>query len=49
MESRYQPIEGKLVTLPPEPESNDFVADNLQFLLAISQLVPHQLIGSHTK
>lgn len=48
MEGRYQLIEGELVELPPESEPNDFVADNLQFLLAISQLVPRRLIKTHT-
>lgn len=48
MEGRYELIDGKLVELPPESEPNNFVADNLQFLLAIAKVVSRRLIKTHT-
>lgn len=48
MEGRYQLIAGELVELPPESEPNDFVADNLQFYLAIANLISRRLVKTHT-
>ena len=45
---RFQLIDGELVELPPESEPNDFVADNLQFYLAIANLFPRRLVKTHT-
>ncbi|PSR13217.1 Uma2 family endonuclease [filamentous cyanobacterium CCP3] len=54
---RFQLIDGELVELPPESEPNDFVADNLQFYLAMLQerpevananLFPRRLVKTHT-
>ncbi|WP_017300429.1 Uma2 family endonuclease [Nodosilinea nodulosa] len=47
-EQRYQFIDGELVELPPESEPNDFVADSLQFYLAIANVVPRRLVKTHT-
>jgi Uma2 family endonuclease len=47
MEGRYELIDGELIELPPESESNIWVADNLQFLLAIAQVVSRRLIKTH--
>ncbi|GAB4336197.1 MAG: Uma2 family endonuclease [Leptolyngbyaceae cyanobacterium] len=48
MEGRYELIDGALVQLPPESELNNWIADNLQFLLAIVNVVPRRLIKTHT-
>jgi Uma2 family endonuclease len=48
LEGRYLLIEGELVEVPPESEPNDFVADNLQFYLAIANLIPRRLVKTHT-
>ncbi len=48
MEGRYELIDGVLVQLPPEAEFNNWIADNLQFLLAISAIIPRRLIKTHT-
>jgi Uma2 family endonuclease len=48
MEGRYELIDGELVELPPESEPNNFVADNLQFFLAIAKVVSRRLIKTHT-
>jgi hypothetical protein len=45
---RYALIEGALVELPPESEPNIYVADTLQFVLAIAQVVARRLIKTHT-
>ena len=54
---RFQLIDGELVELPPESEPNDFVADNLQFYLAMLQerpevantnLFSRRLVKTHT-
>lgn len=45
---RFQLIDGELVELPPESEPNDFVADNLQFYLAMANLFPRRLVKTHT-
>ena len=45
---RFQLIDGELVELPPESEPNDFVADNLQFYLAMANLLPRRLVKTHT-
>ncbi len=54
---RLQLIDGELVELPPESEPNNFVADNLQFYLAMLQerpkgananLFPRRLVKTHT-
>jgi Uma2 family endonuclease len=45
---RFQLIDGELVELPPESEPNDFVADNLQFYLAMANLLPRRLVKPHT-
>jgi len=47
MEGRYELINGELVELPPESEPNSWIADNLQFLLAIANVVPRRLIKTH--
>lgn len=48
LEGRYEWVDGVLVELPPESELNIWVADNLQFLLAIARLIPRRLIKTHT-
>lgn len=48
IEERYELIDGALVQLPPESELNTWIADNLQFLLAIANVVPRRLIKTHT-
>lgn len=48
MEGRYELIDGELVELPPESEPNNWVADNLQFLLAITNIVSQRLIKTHS-
>ena len=45
---RFQLIDGELVELPPESEPNDFVADNLQFYLAMANLFSRRLVKTHT-
>ncbi|GAB4459061.1 MAG: Uma2 family endonuclease [Elainellaceae cyanobacterium] len=47
LEGRYELIDGELVELPPESEPNNWIADNLQFLLAIAHLFPRRLIKTH--
>lgn len=47
MEGRYELIDGELVELPPESEPNNWIADNLQFLLATTQVVSRRLIKTH--
>jgi Uma2 family endonuclease len=48
LEERYELIDGELVELPPESELNGWIADNLQFLLGISKVVPRRLIKTHS-
>ncbi len=48
LQGRYQLIDGELVQLPPESEPNDFIANTLQFYLAIAKVVPRRLIKTHT-
>ncbi|MBF2086556.1 Uma2 family endonuclease [Thermoleptolyngbya sp. C42_A2020_037] len=47
LEGRYELIDGELIELPPESELNNWIADNLQFLLAIAHLFPRRLIKTH--
>jgi Uma2 family endonuclease len=47
-DNRYELIDGELVTLPPESEPNNFIANYLLFTLASSGLVPLRLIKTHT-
>lgn len=47
IEGRYELIDGELVELPPESEPNNWVADNLQFLLANTNIVSRRLIKTH--
>ncbi|WOB44195.1 Uma2 family endonuclease [Thermoleptolyngbya oregonensis NK1-22] len=47
LEGRYELIDGELIELPPESEPNNWIADNLQFLLAIAHLFPRRLIKTH--
>ena len=47
-ENRYQLIDGELVPLPPESGLNDWIAQELFWVLAIAQLAPRQLIRPHT-
>ncbi|MDY6783128.1 MAG: Uma2 family endonuclease [Cyanobacteriota bacterium] len=47
-DNRYQLIEGELVPLPPESPENDFIAQELFWLLAIARIAPRQLIKPHT-
>jgi Uma2 family endonuclease len=48
LEGRYELINGELIEVPPESEFNTWIADNLQFLLAIAQIVPRRLIKTHS-
>ncbi len=48
LEGRYELVGGELVELPPESEPNDFVADNLQFYLAMANLFSRRLVKTHT-
>jgi Uma2 family endonuclease len=48
LEGRYELVDGALIELPPESELNIWIADNLQFLLAIAQVVSRRLIKTHT-
>ncbi|GAB4146326.1 MAG: Uma2 family endonuclease [Cyanobacteria bacterium J069] len=48
MEGRYELIDGELVELPPESEPNNWIANNLQFLLALAHLFPRRLIKTHS-
>ena len=48
MEGRYELINGELVELPPESEPNNWVANNLQFLLASTNIVSRRLIKTHS-
>ncbi|MBE9039652.1 Uma2 family endonuclease [Oscillatoriales cyanobacterium LEGE 11467] len=45
---RYELIDGELVALPPESGINDWIAQELFWVLAIAQLAPRQLIRPHT-
>ncbi len=47
-DNRYELIDGELVTLPPESEPNNFIANYLLFTLASSGLVPLRLIKTHS-
>jgi Uma2 family endonuclease len=47
LEGRYELVDGELVELPPESELNNWIADNLQFLLAMSNIVARRLIKTH--
>ena len=47
-ENRYQLIDGELIALPPESGLNDWIAQELFWVLAIAQLAPRQLIRPHT-
>lgn len=48
IEGRYELINGELVELPPESEPNNWVANNLQFLLASTNIVARRLIKTHS-
>ncbi len=48
MDGRYELIDGALTQLPPESELNNWIADNLQFLLAIANVLPRRLIKTHS-
>jgi Uma2 family endonuclease len=48
MEGFYELIDGELIELPPESELNNWIADNLQFLFAITQVVSRRLIKTHS-
>lgn len=48
MAGRYELINGALVQLPPEAELNNWIADNLQFLLVIANVVLRRLIKTHS-
>jgi Uma2 family endonuclease len=47
MEGRYELINGELVELSPESEPNNWIADNLQFLFAIANVVSLRLLKTH--
>lgn len=47
MEGRYELIDGELVELPPESESNNWIANYLQFLLVAAKS-PLRLIKIHS-
>ncbi|NJL87325.1 MAG: Uma2 family endonuclease [Leptolyngbyaceae cyanobacterium SM1_1_3] len=47
LEGRYELIEGALVKLPPESEPNNWIANHLQFLLVMANVVPLRLIRIH--
>lgn len=47
MEGRYELIDGELVELLPESESNNWIANYLQFLLAATKITPLRLIRIH--
>jgi Uma2 family endonuclease len=46
-DNRYELIDGELVTLPPESEPNNFIANYLLFTLASSGFIPLRLIRTH--
>ncbi len=45
---RYELIEGELIELPPESPENDFIPQELFWLLAMAQIVPRPLIRPHS-
>ncbi len=47
LEGCYELINGELVELPPESELNNWIADNLKFLLTMARIVPRRLIKIH--
>jgi Uma2 family endonuclease len=47
LEGRYELVDGELIELPPESEPNIWIADNLQFLLAIAKVGSRRLIKTH--
>jgi Uma2 family endonuclease len=48
MEGRYELIDGELVQLPPESPENNFIANNLQFLLVTARAAILRLIRIHS-
>ena len=46
--NRYEWVDGELVTLPPESEANDFIANHLFLLLSIARIENPRLIRHHT-
>jgi Uma2 family endonuclease len=48
MEGRYELVNGELTQLPPESPENDFIANNLQFLLVALKVAPLRLIRIHS-
>jgi Uma2 family endonuclease len=47
MEGRYELIDGELTQLPPESPENNFIANNLQFLLVALKIVSLRLVRIH--
>jgi Uma2 family endonuclease len=48
MEGRYELVDGELTQLPPESPENDFIANNLQFLLVALKVASLRLIRIHS-
>ncbi len=48
MDGHYELVDGVLAQWPPESEPNNWIADNLQFLLAIANILPRRLIKTHS-
>lgn len=47
-EGRCEFVNGDLIELPPESEPNDWIAQELFWLLATAQIVPRRLIRPHS-
>lgn len=47
LEGRFLLMDGELIELPPESEPNHWIAENLQFLLAIAKVMTRRLIKTH--
>jgi Uma2 family endonuclease len=48
LDGRFQLIDGELIELPPESPENNFIANNLQFLLVMTKVASLQLIRIHS-
>jgi Uma2 family endonuclease len=48
MEGRYELIDGELTQLPPESPENNFIANNLQFLLVALKVASLRLVRIHS-